>query len=151
MRAHRVWKGTLMTSRGMWGFRAGLIAVVAIMGVGATVAACAPAQRPPLVTFTWGSALPPFQAARVGRQYSGRCPVAPTDPTQIGGVSGTDRYTGDSAICTAAVHDGVITLKGGVVTYLVGGPFDSFVGSTQNGVTTSDSGPSTSSFTFVTK
>jgi hypothetical protein len=128
-----------------------MIGVVGVIGLGSTVVACVPEQRPPLVTFTWGSFIPAAQAPKVGQQFSGRCPVAPTDPTQIGGASGTGRYTGDSHICTAAVHDGVITLKGGVVTYLIGGPADSFVGSTQNGVTTTDSGPSPVSFTFVTK
>lgn len=141
----------LMRSQGLFRVRAVLIGCLAIVGLGSTAAACVPDQRPPTVTFTWGTSLPPLQAAKVGHQYSGRCPVAPADPALIGGASGTARYTGDSSICTAARHSGIITEKGGLVTYLVGGPFDSFVGSTQNGVTTTDAGPSPTSFTFVTK
>ena len=54
-----------------------------------------------------------------------------------GGVYGSDRYTADSAICTAAVHAGRIAAGGGAIDLVVGGACAEFGGSTRNGVTTS--------------
>ncbi|MBK8136136.1 MAG: hypothetical protein IPK52_09880 [Chloroflexi bacterium] len=56
-------------------------------------------------------------------------------------VWGTEVYTNDSSVCLAAAHSGVITLADGgaiLVTMLPGQ--DSYVGSSANGVTTSDYG-----------
>jgi len=48
-----------------------------------------------------------------GQTYMFRCPEEGTEQ----GVYGSDIYTQDSSICTAAVHAGIITLaQGGVVT-----------------------------------
>jgi uncharacterized iron-regulated membrane protein len=48
-----------------------------------------------------------------GQTYKFRCPEGGTEQ----GVYGSDVYTQDSSICTAAVHAGLITLaQGGVVT-----------------------------------
>ena len=49
---------------------------------------------------------------------------------------GTDTYTADSKICTAAVLEGLITVEdGGEVTIEVIEGLDSYEGSTANGVT----------------
>jgi hypothetical protein len=53
-----------------------------------------------------------------------------------GSVWGSDIYTDDSAICTAARHAGVIDDSGGVFTLLILAGLDSYKGSEQNGVTT---------------
>jgi hypothetical protein len=65
-------------------------------------------------------------------------------------VWGTDVYTSDSSVCTAAVHAGLITLEdGGEVTlHLLDGQ-DSYTGSEANGVTSLDYGSWGSSFEFV--
>jgi LCCL domain len=56
-----------------------------------------------------------------------------------GAVHGTDVYTDDSSICTAAVHAGAISLKrGGEATITVVGPSAGYVGSVRNGVTSYD-------------
>jgi hypothetical protein len=48
-----------------------------------------------------------------GQTYKFRCPEEGTEQ----GIYGSDIYTQDSSICTAAVHVGIITLaQGGVVT-----------------------------------
>src|SRR5262245_36205877 len=53
-------------------------------------------------------------------------------------VWGTDVYTDDSSVCTAAVHAGLITFdKGGIVVIRIRRGLDSYVGTTQNGVRTS--------------
>jgi hypothetical protein len=53
-------------------------------------------------------------------------------------VWGTDVYTDDSGLCRAAVHAGVISSQGGSITVVrsVGRPL--YVGSTRNGVSSSD-------------
>jgi len=53
-------------------------------------------------------------------------------------VWGTDVYTDDSSVCTAAVHAGRITLAGGgSVTIEMRPGQDSYAGSTRNGITSS--------------
>jgi hypothetical protein len=64
---------------------------------------------------------------------------------------GTDVYTDDSSICTAAVHAGLITpVEGGPVTIEMRPDQGQYGGSTRNGVTThSWMDPWTGSFVFV--
>ena len=54
-----------------------------------------------------------------------------------GAVYGSNRYTADSSICTAAVHAGKVPAAGGTVEIVVGGACPSFPGTAANGVTTS--------------
>ncbi len=55
-----------------------------------------------------------------------------------GGIWGTDVYTDDSSVCTAAVHTGRITLAGGgTVTIEIRPGQSSYTGSTRNRITTS--------------
>lgn len=62
-------------------------------------------------------------------------------------IWGTDVYTGDSSICTAAVHAGVITLdQGGLVTIELKPGQTSYKGTTRNGVTSIDYGSYGASF-----
>jgi hypothetical protein len=58
--------------------------------------------------------------------------------TQRGGVWGTDVYTDDSAMCRAALHAGVITPQGGVITALRSGGRSLYIGSSRNGVASND-------------
>jgi hypothetical protein len=82
-----------------------------------------------------------------GQRYLYACPPGGS----AGDIWGTGTYTDDSSVCTAAVHDGLITLaKGGYVTIEVQPGASSYTGSTQNGITSEDYGPWTGSFTFVT-
>ena len=56
----------------------------------------------------------------------------------IGSVYGTDVYTDDSSVCTAAVHAGYISLAGGgTVTIEIRADAGSYTGSTRNRVTSS--------------
>ncbi len=64
-------------------------------------------------------------------------------------IWGTAIYTSDSSVCTAAVHSGLLSFEGGgeaVVTVIEGQ--ESYVGTTQNGVTSRDYTSYTASFTF---
>jgi hypothetical protein len=66
-------------------------------------------------------------------------------------VWGSDIYTSDSSICTAAVHSGLITYQeGGTVTIELRPGRDIYGCSERNGVTTSAYGPYQHSFVFKT-
>ena len=65
-------------------------------------------------------------------------------------VYGTDVYTADSSVCTAALHSGLIThAAGGSVTIEVVAGRGQYLGSTRNGVTTSNWGTYATSFQFM--
>ena len=65
-------------------------------------------------------------------------------------VWGTDIYTDDSSICTAAVHAGRITFaRGGTVTIEIRPAQSSYAGSTRNGVSTRSYGSWGGSYVIV--
>lgn len=67
-----------------------------------------------------------------------------------GSLWGTDIYTYDSSVCTAAVHAGLIGFaQGGVVTPVLMPGQASYTGSTRNGVTSQSYGPWSGSFVFA--
>ena len=68
----------------------------------------------------------------------------------IGHVWGRDVYTDDSSICSAAVHQGLITKDGGgVVRFVVGPGAPSYAGGERNGVGAEPWGRWDGSFRFV--
>jgi hypothetical protein len=72
---------------------------------------------------------------------------APAGATR--GVWGTDYYTDDSSLCTAAVHAGLITrATGGRVFVAIRSGRSSYAGSTRNGIRTSSYGSWSGSFSF---
>ncbi|WP_198424734.1 LCCL domain-containing protein [Spirosoma endbachense] len=74
-----------------------------------------------------------FQGAEIGKRVTYSCPAGGTAQS----VWGTDIYTHDSSICTAAVHSGLITIQygGGVTIEFIAGQ-SAYTGSTRNGITT---------------
>lgn len=66
-----------------------------------------------------------------------------------GSVWGTGIYTADSNICRAAQHAGVVGTGGGQILVTPGGRMESYSGSTQYGITTSDWGAYDNSFTVA--
>ena len=87
--------------------------------------------------------------AQVGEQFTYDCPAA--DESRTDTVWGTDVYTDDSSVCTAAVHTGVITVEdGGEVTIEIAPGEDSYEGTEQNGIESSPYGPWGGSFVVVT-
>jgi LCCL domain len=70
----------------------------------------------------------------------------PAGCSSTGGLWGTDVYTGDSAICRAAVHAGIITNGGGYVGVLLDVGQPAYRGSARNGVQSGDYGTYRSSF-----
>lgn len=81
-----------------------------------------------------------------GQQITYDCPPA-GEPHS---VWGTDVYTDDSSVCTAAVHAGVITLDdGGSVTIEMRPGQDSYEASEQNGIESGSWGSWHGSFVVV--
>lgn len=87
-----------------------------------------------------------FQGADMGKRITYNCPAGGT----LYDVWGTDIYTNDSSVCTAAVHSGLITTQyGGAVTIEIIAGQAGYTGSTRNGVTTKDYSKWNLSFRFV--
>jgi len=93
----------------------------------------------------WGTSAAQWEV-KPGMRYSVILPPGGS----AGSVWGTDIYTNDSSIGTAAVHAGLITFNAGgrVVIELLDGR-DSYEGSTRNGVTSSSYGDWGGSYRFV--
>jgi hypothetical protein len=87
---------------------------------------------------------------RNGERFTYGCP--PANPSINPVVYGTDVYTDDSPICTAAVHAGLITRQaGGVVTIQIKPDAGSYTASTRNGVSSRSYGAYKGSYVFVTR
>lgn len=100
---------------------------------------------PATTDITWGANATQHRG-RVGTTLTLRCPPNGT----AGTVWGTDLYSDDSSICTAALHAGRVTLQGGgviQVTIAPGAP--RYQGTLRNNVTTRDFGRFPGSFTIV--
>ena len=85
---------------------------------------------------------------RNGERFTYGCP--PANPAISSVVYGTDVYTDDSSICTAAVHSGLITRQaGGVVTIQIKPDAGTYTASTRNGVSSKSYGAYKGSYVFV--
>lgn len=82
----------------------------------------------------------------IGQRFSAKCMRGTRSDTQI---HGTDSYSSDSPVCTAAAHAGKIGDDGGIVTIQLNPGVESYVGSDQNGVTSADRPATKRSFVFV--
>lgn len=93
----------------------------------------------------WSATASPYRIW-VGAQYTYNCPAGGKPSVSIWG---TDIYTADSSVCTAAVHAGSITpAKGGKVTIQIFDGQSSYRGSTRKGVR-SNSYPAYDSSYFI--
>jgi hypothetical protein len=66
-----------------------------------------------------------------------------------GTVWGTDVYTGDSSLCHAALHAGVVAAGGGPITVMRSDGRQLYIGSSRNGVASHDFGRYGTSITFA--
>jgi hypothetical protein len=84
--------------------------------------------------------------APIGGQFNYNCP--PGGP--LWAVYGTDTYTSDSSVCSAAVHAGLATLAaGGFVTIEIRPGLSAYAASDRNGVSTFAFGATPRSFVFI--
>jgi LCCL domain len=82
----------------------------------------------------------------LGERFTFFCPPSGTAAS----VWGTDLYTSDSSVCTAAVHADLITLRdGGNVTIQIREGAQGYSSSARHGIETSDFGPWEASFEFA--
>ncbi len=106
----------------------------------------APVDAGGAITATWSTTATDHDCATpgvVGSRFSYTCPAG----GPAGSAWGTDLYTHDSSICTAAAHVGTITVAaGGTVTIEMRAGAASYTASTRNGITTSSWGAWTCSF-----
>ena len=72
-----------------------------------------------------------------------------TEAALSGSVWGSGTYTADSRVCRAAIHAGAIPASGGVVTVTPAPGQQAYQGSAANGITTSNYGPWSASFTVA--
>lgn len=71
-------------------------------------------------------------------------------PGCTGAVWGTDVYTDDSNVCTAAIHAGIISsASGGAIGIIIAPGESSYTGSTRNGVTSASYGTWPGSYRVV--
>jgi hypothetical protein len=75
--------------------------------------------------------------AEVGTSMSVACPAG---CGEAGPLWGTDVYTGDSGICKAAIHAGLIPVSGGTVVVILDPARPAYRGSLRNGIRSSDYG-----------
>jgi hypothetical protein len=93
---------------------------------------------------TWSTAAVTFDTTS-GKVYHFSCPPGGT----ASAIWGSDVYTADSSVCTAAVHAGKITLdNGGDVTIEFGPGHQTYGATTRNGITSYNFGAYAHSFTF---
>jgi hypothetical protein len=94
---------------------------------------------------TWTANAAAFRGKN-GSRYVYTCPSYGTASS----VWGTDVYTDDSSVCTAAVHTGQIALAGGgTVTIEIRPGQASYVSTTRNGITSNNYGPWSGSYVIV--
>jgi hypothetical protein len=120
-----------------------LLLVVVLAGAGG--ASSRPLAEPALEGADWAADARSLRS-KSGSRFLYVCPAN----GRLDQVWGTDIYTDDSSVCTAAVHKGVITVAdGGIVTieHLPGRA--SYTGSTRNGVTSANWGSYSGSFQVI--
>jgi len=92
----------------------------------------------------WGTTAQELLGA-VNQDFTVRCPPG----GRLSSVWGTDIYTDDSSICSAAVHAGRVSIQnGGEVTLRIQPGRESYAGTTRNGVGTGQYGRWDGSFIF---
>jgi len=104
-----------------------------------------PSQVTAQVKLEWSNSANKYRN-NLGQTFSFICPANGS----IANVWGTDIYTADSSICTAAVHAGLITTRnGGRVKIRIRPGETVYKSTTRNGLTSSNYGPYDSSFIFL--
>ena len=110
---------------------------------GTVVAVPQPAPAP--AGASWGTNATPYRGQN-GRRVTYFCPPGGAP----GSVWGTDVYTDDSSICTAAVHAGLIAFAGGgAVEIEIRAGLPGYLGSSRNGAASSGYGAWHGSYVFI--
>ena len=119
-----------------------LSAGAAVAALAAVVGGC---QRSSARTITWNDNAVQYRG-QTGRPINVRCPPGGTPRS----IWGTDAYSDDSSICTAAVHRGLLQFAtGGVTTIYIQPGMPMYMGSPRNGVVSNNYGTWSGSFSFT--
>ena len=122
------------------------------IAIGATICQSANAQsRRRLPEIGWSSRLSSMGIDRdknVGKTYDFYCQTAEEDLIHAP-IWGTNVYTSNSGICSTAVHSGMITEEGGIVTIEILEGQEFYTGSKKNKVESEDHIGTHLSYTFV--
>ena len=127
-----------------------LIGILAAVVAGCGLADLLPSPEPtldpnPPAGWAWHDA-PRDHRGAIGEMFDYVCPAG----GGYGEVWGTDVYTDDSSVCTAAVHMGLLDREtGGQVRIVIRAGQDSYRGSIRNGIFTTEYGPWDGSFAVV--
>jgi hypothetical protein len=122
------------------------VALIAAVPAGTTAASGAGPQARTAADGSGWTANAVLFRGRNGEQFTFDCPKYGS----LASVWGTDQYTDDSSVCTAAVHAGLITLAGGgSVTIEIRPDAGSYTGSTRNRVTSNSYPSYAGSYVFV--
>jgi hypothetical protein len=109
-----------------------------------------PEVEPGSVEFTAGAGSWRLTARDGALEPGDTLDVSCSPDGEVGSVWGSDPFTADSSICTAAVHAGLITVAdGGEVRIEVTDGEETYEGTEANGVTSTDYGSYGKSFTFT--
>jgi len=85
--------------------------------------------------------------APVGKKFVVLCPAKCSN--QKGNIWGTDVYTDNSSICRAAIHYGILSDKGGEVSFLIDGAMSSYKKTKKFGIESLSNGSHVRSFKFL--
>ena len=99
----------------------------------------------------WDTAIKHFQIDSdkfLGQRLTVMCPPAPRG-VSLSGLSGTDRYPSESSICVAALHAGMMSKDGGIVTLQLVPCKSKYEASARGDVTSSALPPTPRSIRFV--
>jgi len=125
-----------------WGTWHGSFVVVSAQ-IGIALPPVSPVAVPRAITWT-------DTARSLGLGAGGRLTVICPPLGSPGIVWGTDVYTDDSSVCTAAVHSGALTLtRGGAVVIEGRAGEPAYSGTTRGGITTQPYGPWSGSFVLA--
>ncbi|WP_421785655.1 LCCL domain-containing protein [Hyphobacterium sp.] len=105
-----------------------------------------PPRDPNAQTADWRTTATSLRG-RNGEVFAFHCPARGS--TRHASVWGSDLYTDDSGICSAAVHAGFLTDAGGSVWIQIVGRQERYTGSTRYGVSSSNYGGWNGSYRFV--
>lgn len=124
-------------------------ATVVVFGALAALTGCKKKNRgpdgQPAIAIPWNANATAYRA-QMGATLTFECPPN----GRAGTVWGTDTYTTDSSICTAAVHSGRIQLQtGGVVQILIAPGMPRYQGTLRGGIATFNFAGYPASFTIV--
>ncbi len=129
------------------------ITVSLMMAIAATILPPANAQnnRDGVAEIGWSSKLSTMglnKVDHVGKTYDFYCqPASDNLPEAL--IWGTNTYTVNSAICISAVHSGIISQAGGVVSIELLKGQEFYTGSRKNNVISGDHPRSDLSYTFI--